>query len=403
MKLRLSWGVVPIVASALLPACAEMDYSPAPGYPPGPVSGEVSVFYDDLSPYGSWQVVPSYGEVWVPRVSPWWRPYTEGHWVLTDDGWTWIADEPWGWAPFHYGRWYFDARWGWAWVPGRVWAPAWVAWRSGDGYVGWAPLPPQVRWEGDVDFDAGGFDIDAYVAPEHWCFVEERYVTAPVIRTYLVPSARSVTYVRVTRNITHYSVVGDRIVNRGLDVSHVERVTQHAIPRYRIEDRPGPGATSASEGRVSIYRPVRRGAPVGHGAPPAATAATPPGPGGGETQATPRAHDQPRPSAPAQSPQEIAARQEAERHELERHQAEERARLKQLEDNERRQASQRAKSQEIKREHETDQRNLDKQQREQQEALARRQKEERKTATQAHARPREQPAKKDKDKDDKKK
>ena len=31
---------------------------------------------------------------------------------------------------------------GWVWVPGYTWAPAWVSWRYGDGYAGWAPLPP---------------------------------------------------------------------------------------------------------------------------------------------------------------------------------------------------------------------------------------------------------------------
>jgi len=51
------------------------------------------------------------------------------------------SNYPWGWAPFHYGNWvYADA--GWCWVPGRVWAPAWVDWRYGNGYVGWYPLPP---------------------------------------------------------------------------------------------------------------------------------------------------------------------------------------------------------------------------------------------------------------------
>lgn len=31
---------------------------------------------------------------------------------------------------------------GWVWVPGVEWAPAWVSWRVGGGYIGWAPLPP---------------------------------------------------------------------------------------------------------------------------------------------------------------------------------------------------------------------------------------------------------------------
>jgi len=63
--------------------------------------------------------------------------------VLTEFGWTWVSDYSWGWAPFHYGRWIVIVGHGWCWVPGTIWGPAWVAWRAGDGFVGWAPLPPR--------------------------------------------------------------------------------------------------------------------------------------------------------------------------------------------------------------------------------------------------------------------
>ena len=33
------------------------------------------VFYDELSPYGSWVDYPSYGYVWVPRVTGDFQPY----------------------------------------------------------------------------------------------------------------------------------------------------------------------------------------------------------------------------------------------------------------------------------------------------------------------------------------
>ncbi len=383
-------------ASLWMLACVETGYSVRASYPAGPVSADVGMFYDDLAPYGSWVTVAAYGDVWVPRVSPWWRPYSQGHWVLTDDGWTWVADEPWGWAPYHYGRWYVDPAWGWVWVPGHVWAPAWVAWRSGGGHVGWAALPPQVRWEGGAEFGAGSFDFDAYIAPEHWCFVDERYVTAPSLHEYIVPTARSVSYVRVTQNVTSYTVVGDHVVNRGLDVSHVERVTEHAVPRYQIVDRPGPGATTASDGRVSIYRPMRRGGP------PAQTTSAPPPPApraDTAESAHPRPQAQARPANPPPSPQELSARQEAERRDLERHQAEERTRVQRLQEDERRQQAERAKSEEVRRQHEADARNLERQQREQQQALARRQKEERKSSGQGSAKPRDQSKDKKDDKD----
>ena len=85
-----------------------------------------------------------YGYVFQPNVTdPHWAPYTDGHWVYTDAGWTWVSDEPWGWATYHYGRWINIDGTGWVWVPGYRWAPAWVSWRYGGGYCGWAPLPPE--------------------------------------------------------------------------------------------------------------------------------------------------------------------------------------------------------------------------------------------------------------------
>src|ERR1044071_4342023 len=88
------------------------------------------VFYDQLSPYGTWVNYQNYGYVWIPTDVPTgFRPYsTAGHWVYTDDGWTWVSDYTWGWAPFHYGNWFFDQTYGWMWVPDYEWAPAWVTW-----------------------------------------------------------------------------------------------------------------------------------------------------------------------------------------------------------------------------------------------------------------------------------
>src|SRR5580693_6871383 len=100
------------------------------------------VFYDQLSPYGSWISYPEYGYVWVPTGVPsGFRPYsTGGHWVYTPDGWTWVSDYSWGWAPFHYGNWFYDQNYGWMWLPDYDWAPAWVTWGEyGDNYC-WAPI-----------------------------------------------------------------------------------------------------------------------------------------------------------------------------------------------------------------------------------------------------------------------
>src|SRR5580765_2962666 len=105
-----------------------------------------SDFYEPLTPHGEWVVIGSYGRCWRPvRVESGWRPYCNGYWQRTDAGWYWVSDEPWGWATYHYGRWDFTEQYGWYWVPQVQWAPAWVSWHEGGGYVGWAPLQPSVR------------------------------------------------------------------------------------------------------------------------------------------------------------------------------------------------------------------------------------------------------------------
>ncbi len=244
-RIRLALLAATAVTAA---ACTTTVYEPAPeaASEPGPAaaatpadSGEVSFFYGSLAPYGSWLTVAGYGQVWLPRVNPWWRPYTEGRWVYTNSGWTWDSSEPFGWATFHYGRWLDDPQVGWVWVPGTVWGPAWVAWRSGGGHIGWAPLPPSARWEVGVGFSGGG-NFAAVIAPAHWCFVEDRYMTAPAIREYVAPRARNVTYVNVTNNITNYTVIHDRIVDRSVDVRQVERVTHQRVPMYNIVDQASP-------------------------------------------------------------------------------------------------------------------------------------------------------------------
>jgi hypothetical protein len=96
-------------------------------------TADISMFYDDLKPYGTWYNTSQYGDVWHPTVAdqkPDWRPYTNGSWGQTDQGWTWLSDEPFGWAVYHYGRWTQLKDTGWVWVPDSEWATAWVAWRS---------------------------------------------------------------------------------------------------------------------------------------------------------------------------------------------------------------------------------------------------------------------------------
>lgn len=220
----------------------------------------VTYFRDQLSPYGQWVEREGYGEVWVPRVEPTWRPYTSGHWVNTDQGWAWVADESWGWAPFHYGRWFYDrGLGGWAWVPGSTWAPAWVAWRHGGGYLGWAPLTPSVGFSSSAGLIFRGPEISF----GFYTFVSEGAILSPRIETVILPTTRNTVIVRNTTNITNYTVINNRIINRGVDVHRIEQVTGRPVPRVAVASL----ATSEVGGRRgAFYQPplLARQAAVPH-------------------------------------------------------------------------------------------------------------------------------------------
>lgn len=111
--------------------------------------GAVDDFYEPLSYYGVWVDVAPYGRVWQPApdvAGTDFRPYaSDGYWAVNSDGdWVFVSryHAQWGWATYHYGRWMWHDWYGWVWLPGTRWAPAWVEWRYGGGYVGWAPLGP---------------------------------------------------------------------------------------------------------------------------------------------------------------------------------------------------------------------------------------------------------------------
>jgi hypothetical protein len=213
-------------------------------------AASIDYFHQELAPYGQWVAHEGAGEVWVPKVPPGWRPYTTGHWTYTDQGWAWVADEPWGWAAFHYGRWAYDQGLGWNWAPGNVWAPAWVAWRQGGGYLGWAPLPPSAGFSAEVGGVGLGTAADA-ISAGFFTFVAEQNLLAPNATTVILPSVRNVTIVSRAVNVTRYAVLGHRVINAGVDVHRIERVTGRPVPRLRVEEM----TTRAGRGRGAFYQP----------------------------------------------------------------------------------------------------------------------------------------------------
>ena len=211
------------------------SYQPAPA---GPVE-EVSYqsFYDQLSPYGNWINYPGYGYVWSPNAGPDFQPYaTNGNWIYTNAGWTWASDYNWGWAPFHYGRWFYENGYGWMWVPGNEWAPAWVSWRGGGDYYGWAPLGPSI---------SVNVALNSYNPPaNYWNFVPRQYMGNPNWHNYYVGGARNVTIINNTTIINNYSG-SDRThyaYAPGPDPNEVRRYSGNNFTPVQLRQSSTPGA-----------------------------------------------------------------------------------------------------------------------------------------------------------------
>jgi hypothetical protein len=200
-------------------------------------SESYDMFYTRLEPHGAWRQTSDYGYVWQPNVaerSRSWRPYTNGRWVYTDAGWTWYSEEPFGWATYHYGRWMRLRNVGWVWVPGNEWAPAWVSWRKSDDYVGWAPLPPEARFDrrtGIRNWADNYYDI----GPEQYCFVATNEFGDRRMERTVVPVERNVTIVDQTINVTNITYSNTIIVNQGPDYDDLRRRTRQPIQRLRLE------------------------------------------------------------------------------------------------------------------------------------------------------------------------
>jgi hypothetical protein len=215
-------------------------------------NGDVSyqTFYDQLSPYGQWIDYPGYGYVWVPDVDADFRPYdTNGHWVYTDDyEWMWVSDYDWGWAPFHYGRWEEDTDYGWFWVPGYEWSPAWVAWRDGGDYYGWAPLRPGINI--GINFNLGGYNPPS----DYWCFVPRQYITSPRLYDYCLDRRRNTTIINFTTIINRNNYRAGFGFRTGPARYDAERYIGRINP-VRIRDSYRPGRTSFRDNEVTMYHP----------------------------------------------------------------------------------------------------------------------------------------------------
>ncbi|HTH46513.1 MAG TPA: DUF6600 domain-containing protein [Candidatus Limnocylindria bacterium] len=272
-------GAAPLAPAApSAPFAPVAPLAPAAGQtaPPGTLDPDAAYFYQELSPYGHWLMAEDNQWYWQPTVvvtSPAWRPYSDaGHWVSSDTGWYWSSDYPWGWAAFHYGRWQLHPHFGWIWLPDREWGPAWVVWRNGGDYCGWAPLPPGAIF----DTGAGRFkyhgrlmavDYDFGLDWLHFNFCFTRELGQPHWRPFIGAEGRGI--FEHTRMLAGYRtgrtvIHGETRVhffNAGIEVARVSALRGAPVEVVKIQDLRAPAGHEVHERFVpeekslQTYRP----------------------------------------------------------------------------------------------------------------------------------------------------
>ncbi len=203
------------------------------------------VFYDELAPYGDWVRDVRYGYIWLPAVDQSFHPYsTDGHWVMTEYGNTWVSYYDWGWAPFHYGRWIHEDFYGWAWIPDYEWGPAWVDWRSGGGYYGWAPMAPSY-------YNYAMINRPSFF----WVFVpQNRFMYHHVNRFH----AHHKYYGRIYNNTTIINntvLYNNNTYAAGPQRGELERVTRKVVPVYKVNNSGNAGRNALTRNSLEVYRP----------------------------------------------------------------------------------------------------------------------------------------------------
>ncbi len=157
-------------------------------------------------------------------------------------------------------------------MPGEQWAPAWVEWRHGNGYVGWTPLPPEARWQGGRIHYTERVDFYAPAFRPAWVFVAETSFLSPALHSHCEPPARNITFFNRTTNVTNYTVVNQTIINRSINVQRIEAATRGPVPVVNVTqvDKPHGGrdghgrdgrqaGTETTAGSVPVFRPVVTG------------------------------------------------------------------------------------------------------------------------------------------------
>lgn len=192
------------------------------------------------------ELVPTQKET----VNPIFTPYTNGQWVNTDAGWYFKAPTPVEETVSHYGRWVNSPEAGWLWVPGRVWAPAWVDWKQNENYVSWAPLPPSANL-------VNGLIVNPLIADNEYVIVERKYFLEPQVYRYNNLFYDNGNRIQVSELLRTDGIVvtNNTIFNRGPDVNVIQKVYGRNIEMVKVHRSVKYSEVKYSDKEYTVYTP----------------------------------------------------------------------------------------------------------------------------------------------------
>ena len=136
-------------------------------------------------------------------------------------------------------------------MPGYEWSPAWVAWRDGGDYYGWAPLRPGINIS--INFNIGGYSPPY----DYWSFAPRRYITSHNIFNHCIDYRRNVNIINQTVIINNFNY-NRNIFRSGPRRYEAERYCGQINP-VRFRESYKPGRTAFRNNEVNVYRPnIRR-------------------------------------------------------------------------------------------------------------------------------------------------
>ena len=91
-----------------------------------------------------------------------------------------------------------------------------------------------------------------------WIFIQGSHFQDRYLNPYVLPYERNQTIINYTSITNNIYIRNDRIINEGIGLDAVRRITGRAVPRYALQDVRQAGRTRIVGQEVQVFRPTIR-------------------------------------------------------------------------------------------------------------------------------------------------